>query len=147
MGLQQDIGFELARANAVQRRLQRLVAIRSLSPRLMPVATGVDRALYRITRGKVSVTATVVAFPTVMLTTTGARSGKPRVAPLAAIPVGDDLAVIGTSGGTGKTPGWVFNLRANGNASLSYKANVVQADVVASNGVIHVIDTVILPPM
>jgi uncharacterized surface protein with fasciclin (FAS1) repeats len=27
------------------------------------------------------------------------------------------------------------------------KANVVQADVVASNGVIHVIDTVILPPM
>lgn len=27
------------------------------------------------------------------------------------------------------------------------KANVVKADVVASNGVIHVIDTVILPPM
>jgi len=36
---------------------------------------------------------------------------------------------------------------ATGKAVMVDSAKVVQADVVASNGVIHVIDTVIMPPM
>ena len=36
--------------------------------------------------------------------------------------------------------------QVHGSGNASSGAKVVQADVMASNGVIHVIDTVILPP-
>lgn len=42
--------------------------------------------------------------------------------------------------------GDLLSIQATGNAVLVDKANVVKADIMASNGVIHVIDTVLLPP-
>jgi deazaflavin-dependent oxidoreductase (nitroreductase family) len=125
MGLQQEIGFVPRRANAVQRALQQVAAVPSLSPVLKPAVTALDKMLHRVTGGKVSATAGLVAFPTIIVTTTGARSGEPRTAPLAAIPVHDDLALIGSNGGSGKMPNWVFNLRAHPEASISYSGRVV----------------------
>lgn len=125
MGLQAEIGFVPRRANTMQRGLQRVAAVPSWSPVLTRLVTPIDRVLHGITGGKVSATAKLVAFPTVVLTTIGARSSGPRTTPLAAIPVNDDLAVIGSNGGSGEIPGWVFNLDACPEASISFEGHEV----------------------
>lgn len=129
MGLQQEIGYIARRPNAVQRTLQRLVSMPVLSPVLTKLVTPIDRTIHRMTSGRASVTSGVIAMPTVLLTTIGARSGTTRTAPLAAIPCGDDLALIASNAGSGKVPGWAYNLRANPAATVSYEERVV--DVIA----------------
>jgi uncharacterized surface protein with fasciclin (FAS1) repeats len=42
--------------------------------------------------------------------------------------------------------GDLLSIEATGNSVLVDKAHVVKTDIMASNGVIHVIDTVLLPP-
>jgi len=129
MGLQQDIGYVARRPNAVQRALQRFVAIRALSPILSRLVTPVDRALHRMTSGRASVTSGAIAFPTILLATTGAKTGETRSTPLAAIPCGDDLAVIASNAGSGKVPGWAYNLRANPTATVSYEEQLAPVAV------------------
>jgi len=48
-----------------------------------------------------------------LLTTTGAKSGQPRVSPLAYFRVDGKLIVIGSFAGAPVNPAWVHNLRAN----------------------------------
>lgn len=47
-----------------------------------------------------------------LLTTTGAKSGKPRVNPLAYFRIDGKLIVIGSFAGAPISPAWVHNLRA-----------------------------------
>ncbi len=85
----------------------------------------VDAAVYRMSRGKYTVSAAIAGVPLIMLTTIGARSGEERTTPLVAIPSGDDLAVIGSNFGRLKQPGWVYNLRANPRATVTYRDRTV----------------------
>ncbi len=62
----------------------------------------------------------LAGLPVIMLTTTGAKSGLPRPMPLVGIPMGDDVAVIGSNYGQERTPGWVHNLLANPAATVDY---------------------------
>ena len=48
-----------------------------------------------------------------LLTTTGAKSGQPRVSPLAYFRIDGKLLIIGSFAGSDINPGWVHNLRAN----------------------------------
>jgi deazaflavin-dependent oxidoreductase (nitroreductase family) len=48
-----------------------------------------------------------------LLTTTGAKSGEPRVSPLAYFRIGGKLLIIGSFAGSDVNPAWVHNLRAN----------------------------------
>jgi deazaflavin-dependent oxidoreductase (nitroreductase family) len=48
-----------------------------------------------------------------LLTTTGARSGRPHTTPLLYLPDGDRLVVFGTKGGGPTNPDWYHNLRAH----------------------------------
>jgi deazaflavin-dependent oxidoreductase (nitroreductase family) len=48
----------------------------------------------------------------VLLHTTGAKSGKPRVSPLAYLTIDDKMLIIGSAAGAPKDPAWVHNLRA-----------------------------------
>jgi deazaflavin-dependent oxidoreductase (nitroreductase family) len=48
-----------------------------------------------------------------LLTTTGAKSGQPRVSPLAYFRLDDKLLILGSFAGADINPGWVHNLRAN----------------------------------
>jgi len=62
----------------------------------------------------------------VMFTTTGAKTGKRRTMPLLGIPVGEDLAVIGSNYGQKNTPGWVYNLEADPSATVGYRDRSVE---------------------
>ena len=53
-----------------------------------------------------------------LLTTTGAKSGQPRLSPLAYFTVDGKLIVVGSFGGAPKDPAWVHNLRANPQAHI-----------------------------
>jgi deazaflavin-dependent oxidoreductase (nitroreductase family) len=48
-----------------------------------------------------------------LLTTTGAKSGQPRVSPLAYFRIDGKLIIIGSFAGADVNPAWVHNLRAN----------------------------------
>jgi deazaflavin-dependent oxidoreductase (nitroreductase family) len=53
-----------------------------------------------------------------LLTTTGAKSGQPRLSPLAFLTVDDKMLIIGSYAGADVDPAWVHNLRANPRARI-----------------------------
>jgi deazaflavin-dependent oxidoreductase (nitroreductase family) len=55
-----------------------------------------------------------------LLTTTGAKSGQPRLAPLAYFRVDGKLLIIGSFAGADVNPAWVHNLRANPSARVEF---------------------------
>jgi deazaflavin-dependent oxidoreductase (nitroreductase family) len=63
----------------------------------------------------------------VLLHTVGAKSGEPRVNPLAAIPDGDGWLVAASAAGAEKHPAWYFNLRAKPNVEVETGDGVVHA--------------------
>jgi deazaflavin-dependent oxidoreductase (nitroreductase family) len=73
--------------------------------RLVPA----DRALARVTRGRVVALGLV---PSLLLTTTGRRSGAPRRVPLVYARDGDAFVVVGSNWGQTIQPSWVLNLLA-----------------------------------
>jgi deazaflavin-dependent oxidoreductase (nitroreductase family) len=56
--------------------------------------------------------------PLLLLTTTGARSGRPHTTPVMYLPDGDRLIVFGTKAGAPTHPDWYHNLRANPTATV-----------------------------
>ena len=87
-----------------------------------------DRLVGRLTKGR------VVAFglvPSLVLTTTCRRSGKPRSNPLLYVPDGDAYVVIGSNWGQQHQPGWAMNLLADPNAEVDVKGRrvAVRAEV------------------
>jgi len=56
--------------------------------------------------------------PVLLLTTTGARSGRPRTAPLAYTADGDRIVVIASKGGAPAHPDWYHNLVAHPDAEV-----------------------------
>ncbi len=53
-----------------------------------------------------------------LLTTTGAKSGQPRLSPLAYLTIDGKIIIIGSKGGADTHPDWVHNLRANSQAHI-----------------------------
>jgi deazaflavin-dependent oxidoreductase (nitroreductase family) len=68
-----------------------------------------------------------------LLTTTGAKSGQPRTAPLAYSTDGDHLVVVASKGGAPTNPDWFHNLQANPVATVELGSETfqVRATVVA----------------
>ena len=87
-------------------------------PVFTPVArslVGVDRWLGRLTRGRV---VALGMAPSLVLTTTGRRSGQPRSNPLQFVRDGGDLIVIASNWGGTNDPGWAWNLSADPRARV-----------------------------
>jgi deazaflavin-dependent oxidoreductase (nitroreductase family) len=64
-----------------------------------------------------------------LLTTTGAKTGKPRISPLAYYTIDGKMIIIGSYAGADQHPAWVHNLRANPRAHIEVGAT--EYDVVA----------------
>jgi deazaflavin-dependent oxidoreductase (nitroreductase family) len=67
------------------------------------------------------------AMPLVLLTTTGAKSGKPHTTPVCVREDGADLIVAGSKGGTRTHPQWYRNLEANPELTVEYLGDTYQA--------------------
>lgn len=62
-----------------------------------------------------------------LLTTTGAKSGQPRVSPLAYFRIDGKLIIIGSFAGAPVSPAWVHNLRANPRARVEIATEAFDA--------------------
>ena len=125
MGLVHDLGYDAKTPNGFQRITQRVASSRPGAWLFSRTLYPVDKALFKVTGGRLTVPGLMAGLPVIMLTTTGARSGKSRTMPLLGIPVDDDLAVIGSNYGQMSTPGWVYNLEADPSATVGYRDRTV----------------------
>jgi len=64
-----------------------------------------------------------------LLHTTGAKSGKERLSPLAYLTVDDKMLIFGSYAGAPKDPAWVHNLRANPSARIEVRTDAYDVTV------------------
>lgn len=125
MGLATDLGYRHHPPNAFQRTSQRIGSTRpgawAFSKSLPPL----DRLLHRVRPKGASLPAMLAGLPVLMVTTTGRKSGQPRLTPLISVPLGDDLTLLGTNFGGARTPAWVLNLEADPRATVEYRGTTV----------------------
>lgn len=62
-----------------------------------------------------------------LLHTTGAKSGLPRINPVACMPDGDRYVIIASKGGAPSNPDWYYNLVANPEVSVEVGTEKFQA--------------------
>lgn len=130
MSLVELLGYRHRPANAAHRAVQRVAATRPGSWVFAKASPPLDRWAFSVSDGRWTLASALAGLPVVLLTTTGARSGLPRTAPLVGIPHDGDLAIIGSGYGQQPTPGWVHNLRAHPRAEVGYRG--VRAPAVAT---------------
>ncbi len=88
---------------------------------------------YRANGGKVS--GMFAGSPLLLLTTTGARSGQPRVAPLVYTTDNGRLVVMASKGGAPTHPDWYHNLRANPDVTVEVGTETFPARATIPEGV------------
>jgi deazaflavin-dependent oxidoreductase (nitroreductase family) len=118
-----------ADAGALRRLLRRLAATRPGSWVFARVLHHADRAVYRVTRGRTTLAGVVSGLPVVMLTTTGARSGRETTVPLLGFEDGDAVVLVASNYGQAQHPAWYHNLRAHPHARVAVRG--VWREVVA----------------
>jgi deazaflavin-dependent oxidoreductase (nitroreductase family) len=133
MGVLDELGYEVKRANGAQRLTQKFGASRPGAWLFQKILYPIDKALYKATEGRLTGPGLLAGLPVIMLTTTGAKSGLTRTMPLVGIPLGDDLAVIGSNYGQKPTPGWVHNLEADPTATVTYRDRSVDVTARAAS--------------
>lgn len=129
MGLIQVLEYQVPEPNAAQRAVWRVSSSRTGARFFAKSAHHLDRLLLRLSRGQVALARVVAGIPVLTIVTTGARTGQRRITPLLGVPVGDNVAVIGTRFGQHGTPGWYYNMRACQQAEVSYRGRSVTAAV------------------
>jgi deazaflavin-dependent oxidoreductase (nitroreductase family) len=122
-----------SQANPAQRMVRRFASSTPGSWVFSRLAHRLDKPVYSATKGKHTAASILAGLPIVMLTTTGARSGKPRTVPIVGLPTEDGLAVIASNYGQEHHPAWYYNLAKNPEATAavderSWKVRAVEAE-------------------
>lgn len=81
--------------------------------------------LYKASGGKVG-GKFLKGAPVALLTTTGRKTGQPRVSPLLYLRDGDRVVLVASHGGRANNPMWYLNLKANPKVSVQIKKEVLQ---------------------
>ncbi|MFL5873591.1 MAG: nitroreductase/quinone reductase family protein [Solirubrobacterales bacterium] len=90
------------------------------------IAWNVDPVLLRLTKGRIG---TGLIIPTLLIETTGARSGRQRRNGVIYFHDGDDVILAASHAGKPTHPSWFFNVRANSDVKLNglpYRAQIVE---------------------
>jgi deazaflavin-dependent oxidoreductase (nitroreductase family) len=127
MGIIQEFGYDVRKPSAVHVAMQHIAATRAGAWFFAKTLHHIDRALLRLSRGQVTLPGVVAGLPVLTVTTTGARTGQRRSAPLLGVPAGEDIAVLGTSFGQSRTPGWYHNMRADPKVEVTYRNKTINA--------------------
>jgi deazaflavin-dependent oxidoreductase (nitroreductase family) len=110
---------------AYRRLLLRLGRARWFSRLTWTVLVPIDRFLYSRTGGRVSLghlgRRREGALQTLLLTTTGCETGRPRTAPVLYLEDGSSLVVVASNFGRDRHPAWSENLLADERASVQIR--------------------------
>jgi len=85
------------------------------------VCRRIDTVLIPLSKGRLSMGP---PGQTVLITTTGAKSGKPRKASLAFMWEGDDMIIVASKGGAPHHPAWFHNLKAEPRLVVQYRGAI-----------------------
>jgi deazaflavin-dependent oxidoreductase (nitroreductase family) len=88
-----------------------------VGPKIVP---HLDRALHKLSGGRLILSRGML--PSLVLTTTGARTGQRRTTPLASKPQNGSWYVVGSNFGRDDHPAWTANLLAHPDAEISFDA-------------------------
>jgi deazaflavin-dependent oxidoreductase (nitroreductase family) len=87
---------------------------------------------FRTNDGKV--TGIFGGAPLLLLTTTGAKSGRKHTSPLVYLTDGDRIVVFGSKGGAPSHPAWYHNLVANPGVAVELAGETFEAKAVVTDG-------------
>jgi F420H(2)-dependent quinone reductase len=118
MWLDRAVTYAHRQANRFRRVVRVTAAWKPLSLFYARTLHHIDRVVFRLTRGRATFASWVAGLPIMMLSTTGAKSGRRHPCPLVALPVGDRVVVIASNYGQRRNPAWYHNLRANPRATM-----------------------------
>jgi len=90
---------------------------------LLLVKLKLNVPVYRLSGGRIG--GKVGDGPVLLLTTTGRKSGQPRVSPLYFHRDGDLVVVAASKGGSDKNPLWYLNLKSNPKVQVQIKKEVL----------------------
>jgi deazaflavin-dependent oxidoreductase (nitroreductase family) len=116
-----------ADANVFHRAIRTMAVTKAGRLLFRPTAHRLDQLVSKLTGGKRSFAGIAGGLPAVILTTTGAKSGKPRTVALLGIPHPDGVAVVATNYGAAKHPAWYHNLKANPAAKVTIEGDTWDA--------------------
>ena len=98
--------------------MRRTAATRPLARLYGRIQQPTDTLVYRLTRGRTTLSSWLAGVPLVMLTATGARTGLKRTLPVLGLRDGDAIVVIASNFGRPRHPAWYHNLRAHPQAQV-----------------------------
>jgi len=75
--------------------------------------------VYKLTGGRLM--GSLTGRPVMLVTMTGAKTGKPRTIPLMYVPYKDGVIIVASQGGAPKSPVWYNNLVANPDIVVQYR--------------------------
>jgi deazaflavin-dependent oxidoreductase (nitroreductase family) len=91
-----------------------------IGPKIVP---HVDRALHKLSGGRIIMSGGML--PSLVLTTTGAKTGQRRTTPLATKPLNGSWYVVGSNFGREDHPAWTANLSAHPDTEISFQARII----------------------
>jgi deazaflavin-dependent oxidoreductase (nitroreductase family) len=103
---------DYASTGPLRRMVRKTAATMPLTWLCTRIQQPTDQAVYRLTRGRLTASSLLSGLPVVLLTTTGARSGRRWTVPVLGIPDGESLIVVASNYGRPRHPAWYHNLRA-----------------------------------
>lgn len=105
-------------AGPFQRLVRRTAASRPLARLYGRIQQPLDRFVYRLTGGRRMLSSWLSGIEVSLLTTTGAKTGRPRTLPVLAMPDGQDMILIASNFGRARHPAWYHNLRVDPRATI-----------------------------
>ena len=81
-------------------------------------------ALYKVSKGRIA-GSFLEGAPVALVTTTGRKSGEPRVVPLLFLREGSRVVLVASQGGSDKHPLWYLNLKATPKVTVQIKDEVL----------------------
>jgi deazaflavin-dependent oxidoreductase (nitroreductase family) len=118
-----------ADANLLQRSVRRFAATGPGSWLFARTLHHADRIVYRASGERTTLASLLSGLPVVMLTSTGAKSGRETTVPLVGFEEGDAVILIASNYGQAHHPAWFYNLRAHPRARIAVRGR--SRDVVA----------------
>jgi len=89
-----------------------------MTPVAAPLVHTVDRVFLHLSRDRLCLTTLLTGLPVMLVTTTGARTGRLREHPLTALRESDRFALVASNFGRSRFPGWYYNLRGRPDAQI-----------------------------
>ena len=105
---------------ALQRLIHRFLMLRPVTAFFSPWIHKLDMAVFQWTGDRYSASE-LVGWKIVRLTTMGARTAQPRTMPLLALFDDEKIALIASSLGRRRNPGWYYNLKAHPECLVEWK--------------------------